>query len=38
MKAFNLVRKDIKTPFARSISKLNNDELYAVLAMEKNKR
>ena len=34
-KAFNLVRKDIKTPFARSISKLNNDELYAVLAYGK---
>ena len=34
-KAFNLVRKDIKTPFARSISKLNNDELYSVLAYGK---
>ena len=29
--AFDLVRKDIKTPFARSISKLNNDQLFDVL-------
>ena len=29
--AFNLVRKDIKSPFAKSISKLNNDQLFNVL-------